>query len=170
MVRCGSVWLGLAWPGLAWPGFAWLGVRFRYLNHAQLIYFTNFQDSSNILYFLTSEKVSGVVPSFWSCPFLLGFGSSFSGFGPSCSGFGPSFSGVWRFSRLPLPCRVFLFLRGWAFLRLDLSYRGLAFPSAGLPFLVSVLALPAADWPSLGRCPFLLSRGLALPSRGLALP
>ena len=99
---CGSVWfavwLGLAWPGLAspgqarpgltWLGLAWLGVRCRYLNQAKLIYFTSIYHSSNILYFLTSEKVSGVGPSFsdlfffflgggiW--PFLLGVGPSLS--------------------------------------------------------------------------------------------
>ena len=102
-------------------------------------------------FFLTSEKVSGVVPfllriwpfllRIWpfllsrGWPFSLGFGRSFSGVGPSSSIVGSSFS-EFSFSRgLAIPSG------GWAFLRLALSYRGLALPSVSLPFLVSGLAL-----------------------------
>ena len=120
VVRYGLGWVGLGWVGLAWLGLAWLGVRCRYLNHATLIYFMNIQDSFNILFFLTSENVSGVVPSFWGLalpshcrgptatgwPFLLGFGPSFSLSGSDSDGLalpslglalpplGPSISGV----------------------------------------------------------------------------
>ena len=120
MVLCGE----MAWPGLAWPGLAWLGVRCRNQNHSKLVYFTNSQDSANIPRSSTSEKVSGVVPSFsrgW--PYLLGVF--------------PFLLGGWLsqglalplgFSGLALPSGFWPFLIGFVFV-----LEGLALPSGGLP-------------------------------------
>ena len=120
MVLCGAVRCGLAWLGLAWLGLAWLGLAWRSVSVSKSCktnIFSGILDSFNILYFLTSEKVSGVAPSFSGLS-LPSHGLAF-----------PSLD-------LALP-----------FQGLALRSQGLAITSVGVWFfLLGRLALPSGSW------------------------
>ena len=137
MVLRGAVaWLGLAWLGLAWLGSArlgsaWLGLAFGVGKKITQMLRT-FKIISIFYTSLTSEKVTGVVPSFsrvglslWGLGLAL---PSFLGFGPSW--FGPSFwvLALPSFSGLALPSRGWPFLLGFFFGGFGPSFWRFGFP------------------------------------------
>ena len=114
----GLAWLGLAWLGLAWSGLAWRSVSVSKSRKIDLFYEHLRKFQYSIL--LDIEEGKG------SCPFLLGFGPSFSGVGPSFSGVSPSFWGCWPFllGLLAHPSGVCFFLEVWPFLDFCIDFGG----------------------------------------------